>query len=133
MNRILLTLPVAMSLAIAGCSSLPSNSREQAGTPIIAKPEASNTAATPKRSPNLVIANDSDGTVVIQKVEPRPGVSSATVERLGKLAGCNASAGAGLITQKGPVEVYRMQCDSGQMHGATFTAKCELRQCKPML
>jgi hypothetical protein len=28
--------------------------------------------------------------------------------------------------------VYRMQCDSGQMQGATFTAKCELRQCKPM-
>jgi hypothetical protein len=123
----LLTLPVALSVAIAGCSSLSSNSREQTGTQVVAQP-----AATPKRNPNLVIANDSDGTVAIQKVDARPGVSSATVEKLGKRAGCNASAGAGLITQKGPIEVYRMQCDDGQMRGATFMAKCELRQCKPM-
>jgi len=66
--------------------------------------------------------------VEIEKVEFRPGVSSATVENLAKLRGCTSSVGAGLVSQTGPVEVYRMACDNGQ----TYLAKCELRQCKAM-
>lgn len=63
-----------------------------------------------------------------QVIEFRAGVSSATVERLGKDYGCEGSTGAGLITDKGPVEIYRMQCKGGK----TFLARCELRQCMPL-
>jgi len=66
--------------------------------------------------------------VEIEKVEFRPGVSSATVENLAKLRGCTSGVGAGLVSQTGPVEIYRMACDNGQ----TYLAKCELRQCKAM-
>jgi len=66
--------------------------------------------------------------VTIEMLPFRPGVSSATVERLGKRFGCAGTQGAGLITDKGPVEVYRMKCENG----TTFLAQCELRQCRPM-
>lgn len=72
--------------------------------------------------------NDGEGDVTVQTVSFRPGTSSATVERLAKRFGCTGSTGAGLITDKGPVEVYRMKCDNG----TTFMAQCELRQCRPM-
>lgn len=73
-------------------------------------------------------ASEGDEEVVIQTVEFRPGVSSATVERLAKRFGCEGDKGAGLLTDKGPVEVYRMRCNNG----TTFMAQCELRQCRPM-
>ena len=68
-----------------------------------------------------------DGTP-IDKVGFRPGVSSATVEKLAMAAGCTGGVGAGLVTEPGPIEVYRMSCDNGKV----FLARCELRQCKPM-
>lgn len=71
---------------------------------------------------------DEAGPVTVQKVEFKSGVSSATVERLAKEHGCIGSGGAGLMTEKGPVEVYRMQCENGK----PFLARCELRQCRPM-
>ncbi len=64
----------------------------------------------------------------IEKVPFQIGTSSVTVERLAMAAGCTGGKGAGLVTGKGPVEVYRMQCDNGKV----FLAKCELRQCSPM-
>lgn len=64
----------------------------------------------------------------IEKVPFQIGTSSVTVERLAQAAGCAGGKGAGLVTEKGPVEVYRMQCDNGKV----FLAKCELRQCAPM-
>ena len=66
--------------------------------------------------------------VEVQKVEFRPGISSATVERLANAEQCRGGQGAGLVTPAGPVEVYRMACDNGKV----FLARCELRQCKPM-
>ena len=66
--------------------------------------------------------------VAIEKIPFRIGVSSATVEKLARRQACTGGQGAGLITQPGPVEVYRMQCDSGKV----FMARCELRQCKQM-
>lgn len=66
--------------------------------------------------------------VEVQKVEFRPGVSSATVEKLAKAEQCRGGQGAGLVTESGPVEVYRMACDDGRV----FLARCELRQCKAM-
>ncbi|MEO7495268.1 MAG: hypothetical protein ABIT83_00935 [Massilia sp.] len=64
----------------------------------------------------------------IEALPFRLGVSSATVEQLGKLQGCRSSEGAGLVTPAGAVEVYRLRCDSGK----TVFAKCELRQCRTM-
>jgi hypothetical protein len=58
----------------------------------------------------------------------RPGVSSATVEKLAKRQGCAGGWGAGLVSEPGPVEIYRMTCESGKV----YMAKCELKQCKAM-
>jgi len=66
--------------------------------------------------------------VPVEKVEFRPGISSATVERLANAEECRGGRGAGLVTERGPVEIYRMSCSNGKV----FMARCELRQCKPM-
>ena len=68
-----------------------------------------------------------DGTL-IEALPFRQGVSSVTVERLGRQQACISRQGAGLVTPDGPVEVYKMVCESGKI----FMARCELRQCKPM-
>jgi hypothetical protein len=128
MNRMLLVL---LSIAIAGCSTLSPEGGGQASAAPVAQHASTepigSTAVPSERNSNLVVATDAGGPVVIRKLEFRQGLSSATVERLAKQSGCNGS-GAGLVTEKGPVEVYRMQCDNGR----TFLAKCEQRQCKPM-
>ena len=77
-----------------------------------------------KGPPQLLDANG----VPIETVAFKAGVSSVTVEHLAKAQGCAGGVGAGLVTEAGPVEVYRMQCDNGKV----FLARCELRQCKPM-
>lgn len=64
----------------------------------------------------------------VETIPFRTGVSSATVERMAKQQGCTGGLGAGLITQPGPVEVYRMRCEDGKV----FMARCELRQCTRM-
>lgn len=56
----------------------------------------------------------------------RAGVSTVTVEKMAQAVGCVGGQGAGLMTPQGPVEVYRMVCESGQM----YMARCELRQCR---
>ena len=69
-----------------------------------------------------------DALPAVETIPFRTGVSSATVEKMAKQQGCTGGQGAGLITEPGPVEVYRMRCDSGKV----FMARCELRQCKQM-
>lgn len=64
----------------------------------------------------------------VERIPFRWGVSSVTVEKLGKQQGCASNEGAGLLTEPGPVEVYKMVCGSGKV----FMARCELRQCKAM-
>lgn len=68
---------------------------------------------------------DADGTP-IQKLPFRLGVSSNTVEKLARQQACTGGQGASLVTEPGPVEVYRMQCDNGKV----FMARCEMRQCR---
>ena len=70
---------------------------------------------------------DPNGTP-IERVPFRTGVSSATVEKMAKQQGCTGGQGAGLVTDAGPVEVYRMRCEDGKV----FMARCELRQCVKM-
>ena len=74
------------------------------------------------------VAARSPDVVEIQRVPFRVGVSSTTVEKLGKAQACTSAQGAGLITEPGPIEVYRMQCENGKV----FMARCELRQCRAM-
>ncbi|MCS0611255.1 hypothetical protein NX783_00675 [Massilia kyonggiensis] len=69
-----------------------------------------------------------DAAPAVETIPFRTGVSSATVEKMAKQQGCTGGQGAGLITEPGPVEVYRMRCDSGKV----FMARCELRQCRQM-
>lgn len=64
----------------------------------------------------------------IERIPFRAGISSVTVERLGKQQACFSNEGAGLVTEPGPVEVYRIVCDGGKV----FMARCELRQCIAM-
>lgn len=66
--------------------------------------------------------------VEIQRVPFKVGVSSTTVEQLARAQACASEQGAGLITEPGPIEVYRMQCQDGKV----FMARCELRQCRKM-
>jgi hypothetical protein len=68
------------------------------------------------------------GGAPIERVPFRVGVSSATVEQMAKRQGCTGGQGAGLVTEAGPVEVYRMRCEDGRV----FMARCELRQCVKM-
>lgn len=63
--------------------------------------------------------------VKVELVPFQVGVSSYTVDKLAQARGCTSKQGAGLVTEKGPVEVYRVRCDNG----GTFVARCELRQC----
>lgn len=122
---------IVTACVLAGCSStgfkLPDWVPSFAATQPAPEPDAQ--AKTRGNGVNGDVKfNDGNGDVTIQTVNFRPGTSSATVERLAKRFGCNGSTGAGLITDKGPVEVYRMKCDNG----TTFMAQCELRQCRPM-
>ena len=75
--------------------------------------------------PTVVASPD---VVEIQRVPFKVGVSSTTVEQLAKAQACASEQGAGLITEPGPIEVYRMQCQDGKV----FMARCELRQCRKM-
>lgn len=110
MKRLLLL--VACAVALSACSMF--NTRMEPVVVVPVKPVA----------PQLLDANG----VPIERIAFRPGVSSVTVERLGKQQACLSNEGAGLVTEAGPVEVYRMICDSGKV----FMARCELRQCKAM-
>lgn len=114
MKRFLLIATLLASALVSGCRSV-----------LLADTEQMNMHTSPA---DRVVASDSTGDVVVQKVEFRSGVSSATVERLARNAGCNSKTGAGLLTEEGPLEVYRVTCDNGTV----FMAQCELRQCKRM-
>ena len=68
-------------------------------------------------------------TTPLQTTDFNQGVSSVTVERLAAQNQCTSKQGAALATPKGPTEVYKVSCDDGRV----FMAKCELRQCQPMM
>ena len=104
-----LALLTACALTLGACSMLK--------TPMPVAP----VAQVPQVAP---IAPDQP----IERIPFRQGVSSVTVEKLGKQQACASDEGAGLLTAPGPVEVYRMVCRSGKV----FMARCELRQCRAM-
>ncbi|MBI3284255.1 MAG: hypothetical protein HYZ65_05300 [Burkholderiales bacterium] len=63
-----------------------------------------------------------------QSVDFVAGRSSTTVEKLAQKNHCTGGKGAGLLTERGPLEIYRMSCSEG----GVFMARCELRQCQAM-
>jgi hypothetical protein len=109
-------LPALMFLAalLGGCSHFRPNT----------SPAPAAASAEPAGAAGLVDANGTP----IEKLPFRLGVSSNTVEKMGRQQACTSGQGAGLVTGAGPVEVYRMQCDNGKV----FMARCELRQCRQM-
>jgi hypothetical protein len=109
----MMRLLVLAVVALGGCSAFKGGPDEPAAPP-----------AQPVQAPGLV---DAEG-VPIERVAFRAGVSSVTVEKMAKGQQCTGGRGAGLVTEPGPVEVYRMQCDDGKV----FMARCELRQCRRM-
>lgn len=128
----ILSLVAAVAMTgLTGCSSFSSFSAsqpEEASRSVPATSAQAGRQAKQGAEENRVQVRDEAGTVVVEKVEFKPGISSATVERLAREHGCVGSGGAGLMTEKGPVEVYRMQCENRK----PFLARCELRQCRPM-
>jgi hypothetical protein len=109
MKRLLLLA----TLVLGGCSAWHGKTEPAAAPVAKAKPA----------EPELV----ADG-VPIGRVPFRAGVSSVTVEKMARGQQCTGGQGAGLVTENGPVEVYRMQCDNGKV----FMARCEMRQCRAM-
>lgn len=105
---------VLLAVLLGGCTLFKSKV-EPAPAPVAAVKPAAPGLADPNGTP-------------IERVPFRIGVSSATVEKLAKQQGCTSAQGAGLVTEPGPVEVYRMRCEDGKV----FMARCELRQCVKM-
>lgn len=103
------------ALSLAACSAFHSRMA----------PDAARAAPAPVRAAPGLRSGDS---APIETIPFHTGVSSATVEKMARAQACSGGQGAGLITQAGPVEVYRMQCDDGKV----FMARCELRQCRKM-
>ncbi|GAB3438127.1 hypothetical protein NX773_02815 [Massilia solisilvae] len=105
-------LLVLACVVLGGCSAF--HGKADADAPVAtAKPAA----------PQLVAEG-----VPIERIPFRAGVSSVTVEKMARHEQCTGGEGAGLVTEPGPVEVYRMQCENGKV----FMARCELRQCSRM-
>ena len=93
-------------------------------------PSYSVSRLTPAPAPMATYSGAQIGAMEIERVPFRAGVSSTTVEKMASQYGCasTTSQGAGLMTPQGPVEIYRMICDSNRV----FMARCEFRQCRPM-
>lgn len=89
----------------------------------------SNNSTAPLSQANQIVSvtnvQTSPANTKIQLIEFALGVSSVTVERLAKEQSCSNTKGAGLVSPKGPHELYKMQCSDGRV----LMAKCELRQC----
>lgn len=124
MNQLLL-MGLFMPALIAGCCT---------SQPLVETKNRKNNVSIKETKPvngvalDHIVVNDGAGKVVVQKIGFRLGDSSSTVEKLGKHAGCDGEIGAGVITEKGPVEIYRMECTNG----TNFLARCESHQCKAM-
>lgn len=116
MNYRLLTATLIASLLLSGCGLFTRTKQTEDAQASISK------AQTNRQS-------QGDGNQGIQKITFVTGISSVTVEKLAQKNQCVSLKGAGQITPKGPVEVYRVACEDGR----NFMARCELRQCQPML
>jgi hypothetical protein len=135
-SKLLVSNYVAPKLAAAGKSEVQitkpasSNSSNKDAPPRnvpVAAVAGSAKPVTPKTN-ELAVQKSENTNLKIETLQFQPGISTVTVENMAKKVGCQGGVGAGLISEKGPVEIYRMLCDNGTV----FKARCELRQCKQM-
>jgi hypothetical protein len=110
MNARLLPVTLIACFLLAGCGLFSKSKQANDNQPQVSKPKKS----------------DNNGNSGIQKIDFVTGVSSVTVEKLAAKNQCASKLGAGQISPKGPVEMYRIQCDDGRV----LMARCELRQCQ---
>ena len=89
---------------------------------VIQVPAGANVTVVSSPSPSVTVQGERPS----ERIPFRAGVSTVTVEKMAQAQGCVGGQGAGLMTPQGPVEVYRMVCETGQV----FMARCELRQCR---
>ncbi|MRV76028.1 hypothetical protein GJ700_30370 [Duganella sp. FT92W] len=125
MSLLPVLLPLIVPLVLAACSGMPFGSSKEQDA------EAARRSASLKKAPPSEFGDDGSKRVAINgveivRVEFKPGVSSVTVENMAKQSGCTGGPGAGLVSDAGPVEMYRMACGDGRV----FLARCELRQCR---
>lgn len=112
---------LAGALSLGGCAAYASLHK-----PAVAEPAPVVQKARPAVGADGQPLATVDG-VAIERVQFRLGVSSSTVEKLAReTAQCTTQVGAALVSEPGPVEIYRIACDNGQV----FMARCELRQCQ---
>lgn len=118
---------IGVAVAILGaCASDPARQQQTLAGGAFSTVESRNGKIA--QSPDRKTVRDEKGTVVVQMVPYRTGISTVTVEQMARKAGCTPRGGAGLLTEEGPLEIYRVQCEEGRH----YTAQCELRQCRPM-
>jgi hypothetical protein len=116
MNRSILTMVIVTTALISGCGLLP-------------KASSGNDAKNKPVKAPMEVNSPANASPILQKIEFTTGVSSVIVERMASKNQCISQQGAGQITPKGPTEIYRVNCEDGRV----FMAKCELRQCQPMM
>lgn len=118
----------ATSSSAPASAPLPTNTSKDTSTNTSTNTPVNATISKP--SPELIVASPTpkttNSTVKIERVPFELGVSSVTVERIAKQNSCQSKLGAGLLFKKGPIEVYRVECDDGR----EIKARCEMRQCE---
>ncbi|MBC3872968.1 hypothetical protein [Undibacterium flavidum] len=112
------------------CTGLPGCASGKPGSTNQAKaapaPGSTSSTGTPIYAPISKASPESANAIKIERVPFELGVSSVTVERIAKQNSCQSQKGAGLLYKKGPIEVYRVECEDGQ----EIKARCEMRQCE---
>ncbi len=135
-SKLLVSNYVAPKIATAGKAEGPiakpasSNSPNKEAAPrnVPAATVAGSAKIVTPKANELAVQKNENANLKIETLQFQPGISTVTVENMAKKVGCQGGLGAGLISDKGPVEIYRMLCDNGTV----FRARCELRQCKQM-
>lgn len=123
------TSPVSTSSGNAFPQTVARSPAQPAPAVVVSSVQAAPPASNAGASPAPLVATPRPALLSAAEVQQIPfqvSISSVTVEKLAAQQGCIGGKGASLATEKGPVEVYKMQCDNGKV----FLAKCELRQCK---
>lgn len=119
MKRLFVLMSCAVSLS-AFAAGEPVKA-QVSGATVIQVPAGSNVSVV--STPSVTVQGERAHT---ERLPFRAGISTVTVEKMAQAQGCTGGQGAGLMTPQGPVEIYRMVCESGQV----YIAKCELRQCR---
>ncbi|MBR7801738.1 DUF2846 domain-containing protein [Undibacterium fentianense] len=112
--------------SVSSVSEEPSKSPSATLVPTKEERHSTHESPTKGASTETTSTHLTDGPIKVERVPFEIGVSSVTVERIAKKNSCESKKGAGLLYKKGPLEVYRVNCEDGR----ELKARCELRQCE---